>query len=287
MPSESYIWECCGQTSHFYIYNIKEEGKGWHLYFSGALWLFTLIKQSGSTNPYCCWLLIPSEKLNQQHSSQFPLSPCLFWWGCDHLLFAINWCCQQDHNRACSTAVSLGAGEHLPPSLSGQKAAVKPFISGHRRYTTGGGAEFLMHEVTAIHSELMKTLSLAMFKIPWMPVCVRAHRGTDEWYCEVFDTFFNEANCLCIIFGQACNNDVWLLRRISMFSNRRRRKRERWHPVPRWWVRLGDMHLNETCLFNPSIIFLANHGMCMTFVITDIIMHPFTPLGLLSCSHWK
>lgn len=122
----------------------------------------------------------------------------------------------------------------ISPSLSGQKAAAKPFISVIRHYTTGGGAEFLMHEVTAIHSELMKTLSLAMFKIPWMPVCVRAHRGTDEWYCEVFDTFFNEANCLCIIFGQACNNDVWLLCGISMFSNGRGRKSERWHPVPRW-----------------------------------------------------
>lgn len=215
------------------------------------------------------------------------LSLCLFWCGCCHLLFAINRCCQRDHNRARSAAISLGTGKYLSPSLSGQKVAAKPFISGHRHYTTGGGAEFLMHEVTAIHSELMKTLSLAMFKIPWMPVCVRAHWGTDEWYCEVFDTFFNEANCLCIIFGQACNNDVWLLRGISMFSNRRRRKRERWHPVPRWWAWLSDMHLNETCLFNPRIIFLANHGMCMTFVITDIIMHPFTLLELLSCSHWK
>lgn len=67
----------------------------------------------------------------------------------------------------------LGLG--VSPSLSGQKAAAKPFISGYGHYTTGGGAEFLMHEVTAIHSALMKILSLAMFKIPWMPVCVRAH----------------------------------------------------------------------------------------------------------------
>lgn len=63
----------------------------------------------------------------------------------------------------------------ISPSLSGQKAAAKPFIAGHRHYTTGGGAEFLMHEVTAIHSELMKTLSLAIFKIPWMPLCVSVH----------------------------------------------------------------------------------------------------------------
>lgn len=128
-------------------------------------------------------LLLTTYTLRKAKPAAFlsvPLIPCLFWWGCDHLLLAINWCCQQDHNRACSAAVSLGAGEHLPPSLSGQKAAAKPFISGHRRYTTGGGAEFLMHEVTAIHSELMKTLSLAMFKIPWMPVCVRARAPRDR-----------------------------------------------------------------------------------------------------------
>lgn len=218
------------------------------------------------------------------HFEVLCLALCLFWWGCYHLLLTVNRCCWHGHNGTRSAAISLGTGEYLSPSLSGQKAAAKPFISGHRHYTTGGGAEVLMHEVTAIQRELMKTLSLAMFKIPWMPLCVRAHWGTDGWYCEVFDTFFNEANCLCIIFGQACNNDVWLLCGISMLSNRRREKR---HAVPRWWTRLSDVHLNETCLFNPRIIFLANHGMCMTFVSTDIIMHPFTLLELLSCSHWK
>lgn len=126
---ELHLWMLWLNTPHISFLNfcnMKEEDEGWHFYFSGALWLSILVKQSGKS-------LLTTYTLGEakpRYSSAFPLSLCLFWWGCYHLLFAINRCCQHGHNRPRSAAASLGAGEHLYLRLSGQKAVAKPFISG-------------------------------------------------------------------------------------------------------------------------------------------------------------
>lgn len=113
-------------------------------------------------------------------SSPFPVSmlstlrclihPYVYFDGDAVTCFVINRCCQCDPNRAHSAAISLGTG-----SISLLAFQDKKLQQSHSSQGTGitsrGDAEFLMHEVTAIHTEL----SLAKFKIPWMPVCVRVH----------------------------------------------------------------------------------------------------------------